>query len=199
MSKVKVVFALLKETFKEWDEDCAPRLAVALSYSHPCAAGAQKSDEPEDQALGRSRGGFSTKIHVMVDALSRTGNTYHNLDVALEIIAKIRLLYNSLQRSDQKALLRQVVEQVIVNNEKKIRLELMSPFAYLQDLTSEIRNMNPYEGEKSEIKTSEECSTYFQEQYSNWLHVCWGTWIRTKINRFRACGSAVELSPNNGS
>jgi transposase len=29
----------------------------------------KKSNEPEDQALGRSRGGFSTKIHVAVDAL----------------------------------------------------------------------------------------------------------------------------------
>jgi transposase len=29
----------------------------------------KKSDEAEDQALGRSRGGFSTKIHVTVDAL----------------------------------------------------------------------------------------------------------------------------------
>lgn len=29
----------------------------------------KKSDEPEDQALGRSRGGFSTKIHMTVDAL----------------------------------------------------------------------------------------------------------------------------------
>ncbi len=35
--------------------------------AHPCAAGARKSSE--DQALGRSRGGFSTKIHVQVDAL----------------------------------------------------------------------------------------------------------------------------------
>ena len=29
----------------------------------------KKSDKPEDQALGRSRGGFSTKIHVTVDGL----------------------------------------------------------------------------------------------------------------------------------
>jgi transposase len=35
--------------------------------AHPCAAGARKSEE--DPALGRSRGGFSTKIHVKVDAL----------------------------------------------------------------------------------------------------------------------------------
>ena len=31
--------------------------------------GHKKSDEGEDQALGRSRGGFSSKIHVTVDAL----------------------------------------------------------------------------------------------------------------------------------
>ncbi len=106
----------------------------------------------------------------------------NNLDVALEIIAKIGLLYNSLQRSDQKELLRQVVERVIVNDEGKIRLELRSPFAYLQDLTSEIRNTNPHEGKKPEIKTSGEYTACFQEQCSNWLHVCWGTWIRTKID-----------------
>ena len=34
--------------------------------AHPCAAGAKKHGE---QALGRSRGGFTTKIHVIVDGL----------------------------------------------------------------------------------------------------------------------------------
>jgi len=38
--------------------------------AHPCAAGALKrSGGQEAQALGRSKGGFSTKIHVAVDAL----------------------------------------------------------------------------------------------------------------------------------
>ncbi len=38
--------------------------------AHPCAAGApKKKGGQQDQALGRSRGGFSTKIHVGVDAL----------------------------------------------------------------------------------------------------------------------------------
>ncbi len=38
--------------------------------AHPCAAGAlKKHGSQEDQALGRSRGGFSTKIHIAVDAL----------------------------------------------------------------------------------------------------------------------------------
>ena len=38
--------------------------------SHPCAAGAPQEQGGQDaQALGRSRGGFSTKIHVAVDGL----------------------------------------------------------------------------------------------------------------------------------
>ncbi len=38
--------------------------------AHPCAAGAMKKDgQEQNQALGRSRGGFSTKVHVLVDAL----------------------------------------------------------------------------------------------------------------------------------
>ena len=38
--------------------------------AHPCAAGAlKKHGGQEKQALGRSRGGFSTKIHIAVDAL----------------------------------------------------------------------------------------------------------------------------------
>ena len=38
--------------------------------AHPCAAGALKKDGGQaEQALGRSRGGFSTKIHVSVDGL----------------------------------------------------------------------------------------------------------------------------------
>ena len=38
--------------------------------AHPCAAGALLRDGGQaEQALGRSRGGFSTKIHIAVDAL----------------------------------------------------------------------------------------------------------------------------------
>ena len=36
--------------------------------AHACAAGLRKSSQDE-QALGRSKGGFSTKIHALVDAL----------------------------------------------------------------------------------------------------------------------------------
>ena len=52
-----------------------PDLACLLLDStviraHPCAAGASaKQGGQQEQALGRSRGGFSTKIHIVVDGL----------------------------------------------------------------------------------------------------------------------------------
>ena len=45
-------------------------LDSTIVRAHPCAAGAQKKNGGQAaQALGRSVGGFSTKIHVCVDAL----------------------------------------------------------------------------------------------------------------------------------
>jgi transposase len=44
-------------------------LTARLYGRIPVQQAHKKSDEPEDQALGRSRGGFSTKIHVTVDGL----------------------------------------------------------------------------------------------------------------------------------
>jgi transposase len=45
-------------------------LDSTIIRAHPCAAGAPvAATEKAAQALGRSRGGFSTKIHVVVDAL----------------------------------------------------------------------------------------------------------------------------------
>jgi transposase len=38
-----------------------------IMRAHPCAAGAQQKHGP--QALGRSRGGFSTKLHLSADGL----------------------------------------------------------------------------------------------------------------------------------
>jgi transposase len=45
-------------------------LDSTIVRAHPCAAGALKKDGSQaEQALGRSKGGFSTKIHVSVDGL----------------------------------------------------------------------------------------------------------------------------------
>ena len=48
---------------------------TTIIRAHPCAGGALKTSGGQtSQALGRSRGGFSTKIHIAVDGL---GNPLH--------------------------------------------------------------------------------------------------------------------------
>jgi hypothetical protein len=67
---------------------------------------------------------------------------YHiaNLDAALTIIAKVGILYGKLERSDQKDLLRQMIERVVVNPEGMIvRLELLPPFSYLRHVTERVQ------------------------------------------------------------
>lgn len=62
--------------------------------AHPCAAGAPKDNGgQEEQALGKSVGGFSTKIHVTVDALGNplrlllTGGHRSDATQALALLA----------------------------------------------------------------------------------------------------------------
>lgn len=43
-------------------------------HAHSCAAGAAKKRGQAAQGLGRSRGGFSSKVHILVDGL---GNPLH--------------------------------------------------------------------------------------------------------------------------
>ncbi len=62
-----------------------------------------------------------------------------NLDAALNIIAKVGILYHSLESSEKKELLRLIVERVVVNPEGMIlRLELLPPFAYLRHVTQKV-------------------------------------------------------------
>jgi hypothetical protein len=70
-----------------------------------------------------------------------------NLETALQIVARIGTLYNGLQRRDQKELLRQVVSRVVVNDAGMVSLELRTPFAYLLDVTEEIRMVTRQAGQ----------------------------------------------------
>ena len=40
--------------------------------AHPCAAGTQNKGTQDEQALGRSRGGFSTKLPILVDGFGQS-------------------------------------------------------------------------------------------------------------------------------
>lgn len=43
---------------------------ATIIRAHPCAAGYEKDQEPRE-CLGRSKGGFRTKIYVVVDVLGQ--------------------------------------------------------------------------------------------------------------------------------
>jgi len=59
------------EILAHFAKDCYPESFLidgSIIRAHACASGYQK-DSQEEQALGRSKGGFTTKIHALVDAL----------------------------------------------------------------------------------------------------------------------------------
>ena len=58
----QILSRLSKESDDEWH-----MLDSTIIRAHQCSAG--KATKENDQALGRSKGGFSTKIHTKVDAL----------------------------------------------------------------------------------------------------------------------------------
>ncbi len=74
------------------------------------------------------------------------------------------MLYNHLKRSDQKELLRHMVERVIIDPEGTIRLELRTPFAYLRHVTERVQNSGggTVEGKQSASNSAGTCSDYVQ-------------------------------------
>jgi transposase len=75
--------------------------------AHACAAGAPQGHlaEPDDQALGRSKGGFTTKIHVMVDALGNplkfilTGGHRADITQAYPLIEGVNATYALMDKA----------------------------------------------------------------------------------------------------
>ena len=84
--------------------------------AHPCAAGARKkSGGQAAQALGRSRGGFSTKIHINVDALGNplrltlTAGQRHDITQADALIAGYQSAYVIADKSYDADQFRQTI------------------------------------------------------------------------------------------
>lgn len=104
--------------------------------THACAAGAPQSHLPEsqDQALGYSKGGFSTKTHIMVDALGNpldfilTGGQAADITQAYILIKGVRATYALMDKAyDADKLIEQLISQGIIpvippkSNRKKPR------------------------------------------------------------------------------
>lgn len=86
--------------------------------AHPCAAGASKNGGQAAQALGRSRGGFSTKIHLKVDALGNpldfrlTGGERHDSPQGKDLLGEQVGQYVIADRAyDSDDLLAHIIEQ----------------------------------------------------------------------------------------
>ncbi len=127
------------------------------------------------------------QVRRTLDTLSLNHQVHvDNLEMALQIIARIGALYNGLERKDQKELLRQVVHRVVVNDAGNVSLELRTPFAYLHDLSDEIRSVSQQsKGEKAEKENGGDNSAVSPGASSSLLQSCWGGRIRTYGRRLQ--------------
>lgn len=92
-----------------------------------------------------------------------TSNAIHiaNLDAAITVIAKVGVLYGKLERSDQRKLLREMVDRVIVSPEGKIlRMELLPPFAYLKEVIDRVREGGGVEAQTKTSLSAGQCSSF---------------------------------------
>ncbi|MBZ0303440.1 MAG: recombinase family protein [Anaerolineae bacterium] len=106
-----------------------------------------------------------------------------NLDAALQMIAQVGMVYNSLERNDQKELLRHMISRVVIDHEGSISLELRSPFSYLQDITKRIQYGAVEENQGcSKKKTGEVVFTGVPRTECSLTALCCGE------DRIRTCG-----------
>ena len=81
------------------------------------------------------------QIRNTLESIQPCRQTYiTNLDPALEIISHVGIVYNILSCDDRHELLWQKVEQVIVDSQGNVSLKLLTPFAYLKDISDEVRS-----------------------------------------------------------
>lgn len=132
-----------------------------------------------------------------LSALQERQQTHiENLDMALQVISNVGIVYNELCQDDKRELLRHMVERVIVDSSGNAKLKLCTPFTYLYDIFDQIHSIN------EEFKSSQENTKNVRNdglgetKCSTQVLSIWETWIRTKNHRTRICCFAVKLSPN---
>ena len=111
-------------------------------------------------------------IHKTIQTLQEHQDVHiENLDSALAIVAKISILYSKLEFCDKKELLQLIFERIIVNsNGEIIRVDLLPPFAYLMNISSEISEDTKAQFlQTNDVCASENCSTQFQQSDPGWI------------------------------
>jgi site-specific DNA recombinase len=108
------------------------------------------------------------QIRIMLDSLQEQQQTHvENLESALQIITNVGIMYNGLERDDQRELLREMVERVIIDPAGNVRLELRTPFTYLQDISEQVRNCGGETSSSLEIKTTSKDAGRSEPECSN--------------------------------
>jgi transposase len=130
--------SILSEITKDYDEESV-MIDATIIRAHPCAAGYEKGSG-ERECLGRSKGGFTTKIHAVVDALGQalrfvlTGGQRHDITQAIPLISGLESTYVIADKGyDSNAFIEQIESQnaIPVIPPKKNRKVLRSYDAYI--------------------------------------------------------------------
>ncbi|MET8576542.1 IS5 family transposase [Streptomyces sp. NPDC005012] len=97
----RVFTALMAQADEEGDLDWVVSVNSTIVRAHQHAAGARKkgapAGEPADHAIGRSRGGLTTKIHLAADGRCRplafflTGGQANDAPAFTEVMARVRV------------------------------------------------------------------------------------------------------------
>jgi transposase len=119
----KGVWAAMHARFADDPDMESIMIDGTIVRAHACAAGAPQRGlpNPTDQALGRSKGGFTTKIHVMVDALGNpldfilTGGQAADVTQAYVLVEGVRATYALMDKAyDADKLIEQLKSQGII-------------------------------------------------------------------------------------
>lgn len=115
------------------------------------------------------------QLRITLESLATQRQVHiENLDSALQIISYVVIVYNNLSRDDQHELLRQMVERVMVDSVGNVKLELRTPFAYLNDISEQLCE---HSGAKKQ-KTAE-AGGFGEAECSTQVLQCWETRTRT--------------------
>ncbi len=120
------------------------------------------------------------RLRASLELLDQKCESYiDDLDQALTILAKLGILYETLPCSDQKELLRNVVERVVVSTEGEIqRVDLLPPFAYLREVSQKVSGSEG-SSENRAINETDDCEV-----------ACSSKVLDSTPDRTRTCASA---------
>ena len=161
LAKAQMEPELIRSIQKYYAQEVAENLGLMRPQEREALESALKAVDKEEERVARlfAAGKVSETVwdnmwyewqdrrrtlRATLENLDRHADTHiDRLDTALAIIAKVGILYDSLERSDQKLLLREMIERVVVDPEGKIiEVKWLPLCAYLRNVSRKINRAN---------------------------------------------------------